>query len=457
MSGTGLRPFTAGSQPPTKRTNCPKRRAPCGGGFRRRSRYPATRGGSSPLPRLDRVYQPRGAARPGVDWVTRRWRACRSRSGSLRGAAGAGRFYALFGGIRIAVFAAAGSVAAVSASVVWAGPQYRRERSVSIYDDVVERLVVLGAAAIVSNGDDVTKFFPSLLGGHILAANMLAAMKTVTSTRRRKPFTGFGLFRVQTACGTAYGLLWLLHRVSQRRLREGERECVVDVMVNVDRTRRSTAVIVEAKRRSRSVTPDRELEKVPHLTGRTRSTLEHNSSLLLKDCGASGAVVGGHGGTRAAHGQDDLRVFGPRVHALHRRSAGPCARTKWMRFWNVDRRVEPWRVDRFAPMNKDIDIRHAPRWFARRRSCYTGRMTARCPSTSHATLLRESQRHDSSSSPDSAASHLGVAVQFKMRSRALSKTFGTLAVGTTTSPIVPFGNCTLHGHRRLHVKSSHPG
>ena len=93
-----------------------------------------------------------------------------------------------------------------------------------------------GAAAIVSNGDDVTKFFASLLGGHILPANLLAAMKTVTPNSPDGYRYGLGLFRVQTACGTAYGHDgdFIGYRNVVYAKANGKR--VVDVMVNVDAT-----------------------------------------------------------------------------------------------------------------------------------------------------------------------------------------------------------------------------
>jgi D-alanyl-D-alanine carboxypeptidase len=93
-----------------------------------------------------------------------------------------------------------------------------------------------GAAAIVSNGDDVTKFFASLLGGHILPANLLAAMKTVTPNSPNGYRYGLGLTRVPTACGTAYGHVgdFIGYRNVVYAKANGKR--VVEVMVNVDAT-----------------------------------------------------------------------------------------------------------------------------------------------------------------------------------------------------------------------------
>jgi D-alanyl-D-alanine carboxypeptidase len=89
-----------------------------------------------------------------------------------------------------------------------------------------------GSAAIVSNGDDVTKFFASLLRGKILPSNLLTAMKTVAPGYDY----GLGLMRVQTACGVAYGHVgdFIGHRNVVYAKANGKR--VVDVMVNVDAT-----------------------------------------------------------------------------------------------------------------------------------------------------------------------------------------------------------------------------
>jgi D-alanyl-D-alanine carboxypeptidase len=100
-----------------------------------------------------------------------------------------------------------------------------------------------GAAAIVSNGDDVTKFFASLLGGHILPANLLAAMKTVAPNSPDGYRYGLGLMRVRTACGTAYGHDgdFIGYRNVVYAKANGKR--VVDVMVNVDETDVSWSVL----------------------------------------------------------------------------------------------------------------------------------------------------------------------------------------------------------------------
>jgi D-alanyl-D-alanine carboxypeptidase len=93
-----------------------------------------------------------------------------------------------------------------------------------------------GAAAIVSNGDDVTKFFASLLGGHILPANLLATMKTVAPNSPDGFRYGLGLTRVRTSCGTAYGHVGDFTAQRNVALATANGKRVVEVMVNVDET-----------------------------------------------------------------------------------------------------------------------------------------------------------------------------------------------------------------------------
>jgi D-alanyl-D-alanine carboxypeptidase len=93
-----------------------------------------------------------------------------------------------------------------------------------------------GAAAIVSNGDDATKFFASLLGGHLLSDNLLAAMKAVTPNSPDGFRYGLGLTRVRTACGTAYGHVGDFIGYRNVVLAKANGKRVVDLMVNVDAT-----------------------------------------------------------------------------------------------------------------------------------------------------------------------------------------------------------------------------
>jgi D-alanyl-D-alanine carboxypeptidase len=88
------------------------------------------------------------------------------------------------------------------------------------------------AGAIVSNGDDVTRFYTALLGGKLLPPNLLAAMRTVYDGSGY----GLGIARSATACGTAYGhtgdaIGW---RTIAYARSDGKRAAVV--MVNIDST-----------------------------------------------------------------------------------------------------------------------------------------------------------------------------------------------------------------------------
>lgn len=65
-----------------------------------------------------------------------------------------------------------------------------------------------GAGQIVSNADDLTRFFAALLGGRILPPPQLHDMTKSVEGSGPAPFTvpyGLGLDIVQTRCGTAYG------------------------------------------------------------------------------------------------------------------------------------------------------------------------------------------------------------------------------------------------------------
>jgi D-alanyl-D-alanine carboxypeptidase len=88
------------------------------------------------------------------------------------------------------------------------------------------------AGAIVSNGDDVTRFYTGLLGGGLLPPSLLAAMRTVYDGSGY----GLGIARFVTACGTAYGhtgdaLGWRTVGL----VRSNARRAAV-VMVNIDST-----------------------------------------------------------------------------------------------------------------------------------------------------------------------------------------------------------------------------
>ena len=97
---------------------------------------------------------------------------------------------------------------------------------------VVSPSIGWAAGGIVSNGDDVTRFFAALLGGRLLRPDLLAAMRTVASGSQY----GLGLMRVETACGRVFGHLGdgPGYRTVAYASPNGRR--VVVVMVNIDAT-----------------------------------------------------------------------------------------------------------------------------------------------------------------------------------------------------------------------------
>jgi D-alanyl-D-alanine carboxypeptidase len=97
---------------------------------------------------------------------------------------------------------------------------------------VISPSIGWAAGGIVSNGDDITRFFAALLGGRLLRPDLLAAMRTVAPGSDY----GLGLLRVQTACGRAFGHLGdgAGYRTVAYARPNGRR--VVVVMVNVDAT-----------------------------------------------------------------------------------------------------------------------------------------------------------------------------------------------------------------------------
>lgn len=60
------------------------------------------------------------------------------------------------------------------------------------------------AGALVSNVDDVRRFYRSLLGGRLLGPAELAAMKELVPVGDDFGY-GLGLYRTRTACGSAWG------------------------------------------------------------------------------------------------------------------------------------------------------------------------------------------------------------------------------------------------------------
>jgi D-alanyl-D-alanine carboxypeptidase len=90
-----------------------------------------------------------------------------------------------------------------------------------------------GAGQMVSNGDDLTQFLGALLGGRLLPARQLAAMKAGVTDGEY----GLGLMITYTRCGTAFG-----HRGDIPGYRSivwstGDGRRAAAVLVNVDDTR----------------------------------------------------------------------------------------------------------------------------------------------------------------------------------------------------------------------------
>jgi D-alanyl-D-alanine carboxypeptidase len=97
------------------------------------------------------------------------------------------------------------------------------------------------AGGIVSTGKDVTRFYAALLGGRLLPARLLAAMKRPVPGSHylgaTEPSYGLGLAEVSTSCGPAYGHEGIAtgYRTVAYARPDGSR--VALVMINVDETR----------------------------------------------------------------------------------------------------------------------------------------------------------------------------------------------------------------------------
>ena len=97
------------------------------------------------------------------------------------------------------------------------------------------------AGGIVSTGEDVTRFYAALLGGRLLPARLLAAMKRPVPGSHYLgatwPSYGFGLAEVTTSCGRVYGHEGIAtgYRTIAYARPDGSR--VALVMINIDETR----------------------------------------------------------------------------------------------------------------------------------------------------------------------------------------------------------------------------
>lgn len=106
--------------------------------------------------------------------------------------------------------------------------------------DVTEALspsISWAAGAIVSNGDDVTRFFSRLLAGRLLHPALLKAMRTPAPGSSY----GLGLQRTPTRCGWALGHQGYATGYRSVALGRANGRRVALVMVNVDTTRVSWA------------------------------------------------------------------------------------------------------------------------------------------------------------------------------------------------------------------------
>jgi D-alanyl-D-alanine carboxypeptidase len=94
------------------------------------------------------------------------------------------------------------------------------------------------AGALLSNGDDVTRFYAALLGGRLVRTDLLAAMRSASPATRGTPWNyGLGLMQFQTTCGPAYGHLGDTpgYRTAVYAKADGRR--VAAAMINIDATR----------------------------------------------------------------------------------------------------------------------------------------------------------------------------------------------------------------------------
>lgn len=106
-----------------------------------------------------------------------------------------------------------------------------------------------GAGQLVSNADDVTRFFAALLGGRVVPAAELREMKSPVGGGKPVPFTapyGLGLDIVHTTCGTAYGHSGDMPGYRNVVLASADGRRVATLMVNVASARLSWDAIQAA-------------------------------------------------------------------------------------------------------------------------------------------------------------------------------------------------------------------
>jgi D-alanyl-D-alanine carboxypeptidase len=103
------------------------------------------------------------------------------------------------------------------------------------------------AGALLSNADDVTRFYAALLGGRLVRPDLLAAMRSASLATSGTPWNyGLGLMQFDTACGRALGHLGdtVGYRTAVYARPDGRRVAVA--MVNIDATRVSWGEIRSA-------------------------------------------------------------------------------------------------------------------------------------------------------------------------------------------------------------------
>lgn len=107
---------------------------------------------------------------------------------------------------------------------------------------IVSPSAAWAAGGLVSNGDDLTRFFSALLAGRLLRPDLLAEMRTVVTTSQY----GLGLMRLETRCGTAFGHLGDAPGYRNVVLASPDGRRVAELMVNVDPSFLSTSRLESA-------------------------------------------------------------------------------------------------------------------------------------------------------------------------------------------------------------------
>jgi D-alanyl-D-alanine carboxypeptidase len=107
-----------------------------------------------------------------------------------------------------------------------------RLRSLLDVTSVVSPSFAWAAGAVVSNADDITRFYSALLAGRLLPASLLEKMETPSRTAAY----GLGLEIVDTPCGRAYGHDGIAPGYRSVAYARPDGSRVALVMVNVDET-----------------------------------------------------------------------------------------------------------------------------------------------------------------------------------------------------------------------------